>query len=217
MPTRGCIGPAGRLAVSRQCVDNIDPGETTMAAVYPDLAGKVVLVTGGATGIGAAIVRHFARQKSAVIFFDINDEAGTGLRARALSGERLAAQFSARRPDRRSVRLHVAALYRGRRLGVMDRSDASTRRPPLLRDTQDLPLRRIEPVGSFHLRKRGIWCMKLRVEFPSAIAERNSKCMHFFELSTVWKGEADKVKISLPCMVSKKSAPWRGWPAGPPV
>jgi hypothetical protein len=45
--------------------------------------------------------------------------------------------------------------------------------------------------------------MKLRVEFPSAIAERNSKCMHFFELSTVWKGEADKVKISLPCMVSK--------------
>jgi len=28
--------------------------------------------------------------------------------------------------------------------------------------------------------------------------------MHaFFELSTVWKGEADKVKISLPCMVSK--------------
>ena len=56
------------------------------------LAGKVVLVTGGATGIGAAIVRHFARQKSTVIFFDINDEAGTGL-ALELSGERLAANF----------------------------------------------------------------------------------------------------------------------------
>jgi NAD(P)-dependent dehydrogenase (short-subunit alcohol dehydrogenase family) len=35
-----------------------------MAAVYPDLAGQVVLITGGASGIGEAIVRHFARQKS---------------------------------------------------------------------------------------------------------------------------------------------------------
>jgi D-xylose 1-dehydrogenase len=63
-----------------------------MAAVYPDLAGKVVLVTGGAAGIGAATVRYFAQQKSTVIFFDINDEAGTRL-ARELSGQRYAAHF----------------------------------------------------------------------------------------------------------------------------
>lgn len=31
-----------------------------MAAIYSDLPGKVVLVTGGAAGIGAAIVRRFA-------------------------------------------------------------------------------------------------------------------------------------------------------------
>jgi NAD(P)-dependent dehydrogenase (short-subunit alcohol dehydrogenase family) len=63
-----------------------------MAAIYPDLAGKVVLVTGGASGIGAAIVRVFARQKSTVVFFDINEEAGMGL-SRELSGQGLAAHF----------------------------------------------------------------------------------------------------------------------------
>jgi NAD(P)-dependent dehydrogenase (short-subunit alcohol dehydrogenase family) len=63
-----------------------------MAAIYPDLAGKVVLVTGGASGIGAAIVRAFARQKSTVVLFDINEEAGMGL-SRELSGQGLAAYF----------------------------------------------------------------------------------------------------------------------------
>jgi NAD(P)-dependent dehydrogenase (short-subunit alcohol dehydrogenase family) len=63
-----------------------------MAAIYPDLAGKVILVTGGASGIGAAIVRVFARQKSTVVFFDINEEAGMGL-SRELSGQGLAAHF----------------------------------------------------------------------------------------------------------------------------
>src|SRR4029077_441492 len=38
---------------------------------YPDLQGKVVLVTGGGSGIGESIVREFARQKAAVAFIDI--------------------------------------------------------------------------------------------------------------------------------------------------
>jgi NAD(P)-dependent dehydrogenase (short-subunit alcohol dehydrogenase family) len=42
-----------------------------MAATYSDLAGKVVVVTGGGSGIGEAIVRRFAEQKSKVAFIDI--------------------------------------------------------------------------------------------------------------------------------------------------
>jgi NAD(P)-dependent dehydrogenase (short-subunit alcohol dehydrogenase family) len=46
---------------------------------YPSLEGRVVLVTGGATGIGEAIVTHFARQGSRVAFLDIEDEAAKQL------------------------------------------------------------------------------------------------------------------------------------------
>jgi NAD(P)-dependent dehydrogenase (short-subunit alcohol dehydrogenase family) len=43
----------------------------TQGATYPDLAGKSVLVTGGGSGIGEAIVRRFADQRSKVGFIDI--------------------------------------------------------------------------------------------------------------------------------------------------
>jgi D-xylose 1-dehydrogenase len=42
-------------------------------AIYPDLESKVVLVTGGGSGIGEEIVRQFARQKCRVAFIDIAD------------------------------------------------------------------------------------------------------------------------------------------------
>jgi NAD(P)-dependent dehydrogenase (short-subunit alcohol dehydrogenase family) len=48
-------------------------------ARYPSLAGKVVLITGGATGIGAAFVEHFFDQGAKVAFFDIDTNAGEAL------------------------------------------------------------------------------------------------------------------------------------------
>jgi NAD(P)-dependent dehydrogenase (short-subunit alcohol dehydrogenase family) len=51
-------------------------------AIYPDLANKTVIVTGGGSGIGKAIVRRFAAQGSKTAFIDIKQEE-----SRALAGE----------------------------------------------------------------------------------------------------------------------------------
>lgn len=48
-------------------------------ARYPSLAGRVVLVTGGASGIGASIVAHFVAQDAKVAFLDLDQDAGDTL------------------------------------------------------------------------------------------------------------------------------------------
>ena len=50
-----------------------------IGARYPDLAGRTVFVSGGGSGIGAAIVRAFAAQHARVAFVDIADEASQAL------------------------------------------------------------------------------------------------------------------------------------------
>lgn len=51
-------------------------------ATYPSLAGRTAFVTGGASGIGAALVEAFHAQGSRVAFVDLQDEAGGALAAR---------------------------------------------------------------------------------------------------------------------------------------
>ena len=48
-------------------------------AIYPSLKDRVVLITGGASGIGESIVEQFISQKSKVAFLDINEEKGIEL------------------------------------------------------------------------------------------------------------------------------------------
>ncbi|MFQ6158275.1 SDR family NAD(P)-dependent oxidoreductase [Sinorhizobium meliloti] len=55
-------------------------------AIYPDLKGKTVVVTGGASGIGAALVEAFAQQGAKVGFLDRDETAGTAL-ANALTSQ----------------------------------------------------------------------------------------------------------------------------------
>ena len=48
-------------------------------AIYPSLAGRAVLISGGGSGIGASMVEHFAAQGARVAFVDIDAAAATAL------------------------------------------------------------------------------------------------------------------------------------------
>ena len=54
---------------------------STAQAVYPDLEGKTVLVSGGASGIGEFMVRAFAAQGAKVGFVDRAQSQGDRLAA----------------------------------------------------------------------------------------------------------------------------------------
>ena len=48
-------------------------------ASYPSLNGRTVFITGGATGIGASMVRQFSGQGARVGFIDIDESSAAGL------------------------------------------------------------------------------------------------------------------------------------------
>ncbi|PYE36188.1 NAD(P)-dependent dehydrogenase (short-subunit alcohol dehydrogenase family) [Rhizobium sp. PP-F2F-G38] len=62
----------------REGVDSM-PGPS---ATFPDLADRGVLITGGASGIGAALVEGFVRQGARVAYIDINADTAAEVSAR---------------------------------------------------------------------------------------------------------------------------------------
>jgi len=60
-----------------------DPNNALMPgrAKYPTLDARVVLITGGASGIGASLVEHFCDQGSRVAFLDIRSDLADALAA----------------------------------------------------------------------------------------------------------------------------------------
>jgi NAD(P)-dependent dehydrogenase (short-subunit alcohol dehydrogenase family) len=52
-----------------------------MSAVYPSLKDKLVVVTGGGSGIGAAFTEAFARQGAKVVFLDVMETDSRALEA----------------------------------------------------------------------------------------------------------------------------------------
>ncbi|WP_421724964.1 SDR family NAD(P)-dependent oxidoreductase [Bauldia sp.] len=80
-------------------------------ALYPSLPDRPVFISGGGSGIGAAIVEHLARQGARVGFVDTDDGASTALLDR-LGAEDIAHQPLFERADVTDLDAYIAAIER---------------------------------------------------------------------------------------------------------
>jgi D-xylose 1-dehydrogenase len=81
---------------------------TSNFATYPSLAGRVVFVTGGASGIGEDIVRAFHANGAKVAFNDIQEAAGA-----ALAAETGALFLKCDLTDIEALKASIAAVHAG--------------------------------------------------------------------------------------------------------
>jgi NAD(P)-dependent dehydrogenase (short-subunit alcohol dehydrogenase family) len=96
--------------------DSIDKNATQ----YSSLIGKVVFITGGATGIGAAMVKAFVGQKAKVAFIDIDAQASARL-ITGIESENHGAQLWYRKVDVTDPEtLQLAILEASKALGNLD-------------------------------------------------------------------------------------------------
>lgn len=107
-------------------------------ARYPSLLDRVVLITGGATGIGADMVRAFADQGAKVAFLDLLDDAAAALVAE-LSGRRhVRVYHHCDLVDTGALRSSIAAI--GEALGpiaVLVNNAANDQRQPIAEVTPE--------------------------------------------------------------------------------
>lgn len=82
-----------------------------MAAIYPDLAGRSVIVTGGGSGVGEAIVRAFAAQGARVGFIDIAQDVSKTLEAELVAGGAAVRFVHADLTDIGMLRAAIATLH----------------------------------------------------------------------------------------------------------
>src|SRR6266481_4703726 len=83
---------------------------------YQSLEDRVVLISGGASGIGEAFVRASADNGARVAFLDLQEEAGQAL-AKALAGSARHAPLFIRCDVTRTDELKAAIAEVGRKLG----------------------------------------------------------------------------------------------------
>ncbi len=83
-----------------------------------DWQGRVAIVTGGASGIGAATVAEFAAAGATVAFLDINAQAGRHLSQAAQAQGQAVTFYEANVADENTVRQSVQAI--GERWGRVD-------------------------------------------------------------------------------------------------
>lgn len=85
----------------------------TATTFYPSLQQKIVFITGGATGIGAAMVRAFAGQQARVAFIDMNAEAAAALKAELSDSQLWFQQVDVREPQQLQQAIQQAAAELG--------------------------------------------------------------------------------------------------------
>jgi 3-oxoacyl-[acyl-carrier protein] reductase len=78
-------------------------------ATFPELASRVVVITGAAQGIGAETARHFAAQGAAVALFDIDDKGARKVADAIIAAGGRALPFTVDVTAEKSVAAAVAA------------------------------------------------------------------------------------------------------------